>query len=204
MSMPLSTDLNNNRRADHEIDAMYLQRWSPRSFLSKEVPTETLLTVLEAARWAPSGGNLQPWRYIIARTPEDRARFLSFIAPSNQVWCEQAPVLALVLSHTLTAGGNLNRSHSFDAGTSWGYLALEAAKQGLITHAMGGFNPDQARIALQVPEEFEINAVIAIGYQGPADALPDKLQEREIPSSRRPLTESLFEGSFGASFHSAL
>jgi nitroreductase len=195
----VTPEVAQNRKADHDIDPLFLNRWSPRAFQQKEVPNDVLLRVFEAARWAPSGGNLQPWRYIIARTAEDRQKFLSFINPGNVEWCHKAPVLAVLISHKYTAGGNFNRSNGFDAGTSWGYLALEAARQGLITHAMGGFDPDKAREVLGVPEEYELYAVIAIGYRGEKSELPEKFREREVPSVRRPLRESLFEGAFNKS-----
>jgi nitroreductase len=199
MSQTLSTEIEDIRQPDYEINPQFLTRWSPRAFSEQEVPEDVLMGIMEAARWAPSGGNLQPWRFIIARTPEDRAKFHSFILPVNREWCEKAPVLAAVVSHTRTAAGNPNRSHAFDTGAAWGYLALEAANQGLITHAMGGFDHNQARIVLEVPEDYEINAVIAIGYRGNKEELPVKFQEREVPSTRRPLTETLFEGGFGNS-----
>lgn len=111
-------------------------------------------------------------------------------------WCDQAPVLAVVISHTKTANGDNNPTHTFDAGTSWGYLALEAVNQGLITHAMGGFDKAKSREALEVPDDYELHAVIAIGYHGEKESLSEKNQAREIPSNRRPVNESVFEGRF--------
>ena len=191
----LKPEVERYRKPSHAIDPVYLNRWSPRSFLDKEVPDEVLLSLFEAARWAPSGGNIQPWRFILARTQEDREKFYPFINPGNRIWCEKAPVLAVIISTSISEFGH-NRTHSFDTGAAWGYLALEAVRHGLITHAMGGFDPDQAREVLQVPQEFELLAVIAIGYQGEKDALPENLQEREKPNDRRALNESLFEGGF--------
>ncbi|NQX64688.1 nitroreductase family protein [Paenibacillus alba] len=197
MTSSLPTEIETNRQPDHEINPQFLTRWSPRSFTNQEVTEDVLLSLFEAARWAPSGSNLQPWRFIIARTDEQKAKFHEFIMPANREWCEKAPVLALVISHTKTARGDNNPSHQFDAGTAWGYLALEANNQGLVTHAMGGFHRDQAREALQIPEDYDIHAVIAIGYRGSVDALAEKFQERETPSTRRPLNELLFSGEFG-------
>jgi nitroreductase len=190
---------NRSRHSEFPIHPHFLDRWSPRSFDAKPVNNDTLMTVLEAARWAPSASNEQPWRYIVARTPKEKAAFTGFIHPSNLRWCASAPVLLLVLSAKITGSGRNNRTHAFDAGTSWGYLALEATNQGLIVHAMGGFDNDNARIALEVPEDYELHAVIALGYQGDMDALPEDLQEREQPSQRRPLSESLYAGRFGQS-----
>ncbi|MBP1995226.1 nitroreductase family protein [Paenibacillus eucommiae] len=197
MSSEITPEIEEHRQPDHEIHPQFLTRWSPRAFSNQEVPNDVLLSLFEAARWAPSSGNSQPWRFIIARNAEDRAKFHSFINPSNLVWCDKAPVLVVVASQSKNAQGDTIRTHAFDAGTSWGYLALEASNQGLITHAMAGFNPDAARTALEVPEDYEIYAVIAIGYRGSKLDLPEKLQEREIPSNRRSVEESCFEGGFG-------
>ncbi|MDX8047112.1 nitroreductase family protein [Gracilibacillus sp. S3-1-1] len=179
------------RSADYPIDDMFLDRWSPRSFAEKEVDDETLMSVFEAARWSPSASNKQPWRFIIAKTAEDREKFHSFIMDGNLAWCTKAPVLAVIVSDT-EAGG----SHGFDTGTAWGYLALQAMKSGLITHAMGGFYRDKAREVLNIPEQFDIQAVIAIGYQDEKEKLAEVFQERELPSSRRPVAESVMEGEF--------
>jgi nitroreductase len=187
-----------HRHPEHEIHPVFLNRWSPRSFSQKTVPDEELFALFEAARWAPSGNNQQPWRYIIARTAEDRAKFHSFINPGNRVWCEKAPVLAVVLSKNTNHEGRPIRSHAFDAGASWAFLSLEATRRGLITHAMGGFDRNKAREILRVPEEeYELHVVIAIGYRGDIDALPPDLRQREKPSGRRPLNETVFEGEFG-------
>lgn len=199
MTATLPTEIESHRQPDHEINPQFLTRWSPRSFTDQEVPEDVLHSLFEAARWAPSGSNLQPWRFIIARTPEQRAKFYNFIAPANREWCEKAPILTLVISYTKTPKDSSNPSHAFDAGTAWGYLALEADNQGLIAHAMGGFDRDQARLDLQIPEDYELHAVVAIGYRGPAEALPEKFQEREVPSTRRPINELLYAGEFGQS-----
>lgn len=185
-----------HREAGHEIDSVFLNRWSPRSYKSDPVPDKVLFSLFEAARWAPSGSNEQPWRFILARTQEDKERFYPFIAEGNRIWCEKAPVLLLIVSKTISSRGTNLRSHAFDAGAAWGYLALEATRQGLITHAMGGFDPEKASEVLGIPAEFEPQAVIAIGYQGEKEALPENLQEREKPSARRDLSETVFEGIF--------
>jgi nitroreductase len=197
MTTFLSAEIESRRQPDHEIHPQFLTRWSPRSFTDQDVSEDVLLSLFEAARWAPSGGNLQPWRFIVARTAEERAKFHTFIAAVNREWCEKAPILTVVVSYSKTANGNLNPSHSFDAGAAWGYLALEAANQGLITHAMGGFDRQQARETLGVPEDYDIHAVIAIGYRGPVEALAEKFQEREAPSGRQPISEIVFTGEFG-------
>lgn len=187
---------NDFRKPDFEISTQFIDRWSPRSFLEKEIPEDILFSVFEAARWAPSASNVQPWRFVVARTKEDLENFHSFIVPGNLTWAKFAPALAVIISETKTERGE-NAWHAFDAGTVWSHLALEAANKGLITHAMGGFDKEKARQVLNVPADYSIHAVIAIGYQGEKNTLPENLQEREKPSGRRPLKESLFEGTFG-------
>jgi nitroreductase len=108
-------------------------------------------------------------------------------------------VLAVFVSAKEKPNGQFNRTHAFDTGTAWGYLGLEALRKGLIVHGMGGFDPEKAKEILNVPENYEVHAVVAIGYQGDKNDLPDQFQEREKPSNRRPLTESVFEGGFGLS-----
>ncbi|MDL4838934.1 nitroreductase family protein [Aquibacillus rhizosphaerae] len=188
-SKEVSQSVEKFRKADYDIDPIFINRWSPRSFLDKEVSEELLFSTLEAARWAPSSMNVQPWRFVIARTKEDRERFHSFIMDGNRTWCETAPAYILLISEA-------KGPHAFDTGTAWGYLSLQAAQNGLITHAMGGFHKDKAREALNIPEEYALHAVIAIGYQGEKETLPEDIQKREQPSERRPLKESIYEGKF--------
>ncbi|WP_027091394.1 nitroreductase family protein [Cohnella thermotolerans] len=187
------------RQAAYPIDPAVLNRWSPRSFLEKEVPENTLLSVLEAAHWAPSAFNAQPWRFIVARTREQREKFFPFIGEFNRSWCEKAPVLVLIVSKTVTDKGEFP-SHAFDTGAAWGFLALEAAKQGLATHAMTGFDFAKAREILEIPEDHAIQALVAIGYQGAKENLPEGIRAREVPSQRVPVKDVLYEGSFGKSF----
>lgn len=190
--------ITNPRNPAYDIDPVYLNRWSPRSFLEKEIPEEVLLSLFEAARWAPSAYNVQPWRFIVARTAEERKVFHSFINEFNLSWCEKAPALALIVSKKDSDYGEL-RSHSFDTGAAWGFLALEAVRKGLVTHPMIGIDFDKAHALLGIPKELEIQALIAIGYQGPKDVLSEGLQERERPSDRRPIQELVHFGSFNPS-----
>lgn len=187
----VNMDINNYRQADHPIEDFFLKRWSPRSFSDQNVEETTLFSVLEAARWAPSGSNKQPWRFILARTEEDREKYYSFINEGNLAWCKKAPVLVLIISDSEASG-----SHAFDAGTSWGYLALQAMHKGLVTHAMGGFDKEKAREVLNIPPQFALHAIIAVGYQDEKEKLAESYQEREKPSPRRPLKETVFEGEY--------
>ncbi|RUS49037.1 nitroreductase family protein [Cohnella sp. AR92] len=191
--------LTQNRPTAYPIDPINVNRWSPRSYLEKPIPEETLLSVFEAARFAPSAFNYQPWRFIVATSPEDRERFYTFIGEFNLAWCKKAPTLVLIVSSTETEKGPFP-SHAFDTGAAWGALAHEASRKGLITHAMTGFDFAKAREALGIPESFAIQALVAIGYQGPSDALPPAMAEREVPSPRKPVQELLFQGTFGQAY----
>jgi nitroreductase len=197
MQNEVHDDVKEIRHADHEIDPIFLNRWSPRAFSSEAIEEELLARVFEAARWAPSSMNEQPWRFIIARSEEDRARFVDFLFPSNQVWARHAPVLiAVVSSRKFSRNDKPNAVYQFDAGCAWGFLALAATQNGLITHGMGGFDREQAREVLGLPDDFDVMAMIALGKHGDTGLLPPELQARETPSTRRPQTESVMEGRF--------
>ncbi|MZQ86815.1 nitroreductase [Paenibacillus sp. 5J-6] len=192
----LLPEVEENRKVDYPVHPLFLNRWSSRAFEPKEVADETLYTILEAARWAPSSSNLQPWRFIVAKTEAQKQQFQSFIKPNNRLWTDHAPVLVLVLSHKLRQDGALNGAHAFDAGAAWASLAFQAHLLGLATRAVGGYDRDIAREVLGVPEAYELHAVIALGYRGASEGLPSELQERELPNGRRPLSESIIEGAF--------
>lgn len=191
------TKVENSRKREYQVDPLFTERWSPRSFLDKEVPSKVLYSILEAAKWAPSAANWQPWRFLIARSEEDRQKFYSFINDRNREWCEKAPALILFISKKTNPDGKPNPFHRFDTGAAWASLALQARMLGIATHGMGGFDREKARTVLSIPEEYDIDLVAALGYQGDPDDLPDSFKEREKPSLRRTLSESVFEGQFG-------
>ena len=181
------------------------QRWSPRSFDAATLPDEDLAVILEAAGLAPSAYNVQPWRFIYARREdaETFARFLEPLVEFNQSWAKDASVLLYVLSEETTASGDgerrPNHSHSFDAGAAWALLSLQADALGYRAHAMTGVDFAKARAVLNVPEGLRIEAAVALGRQAPAERLPDALREREVVSTRKPVSEIAFEGAYPAS-----
>jgi nitroreductase len=182
----------------YEVNPLILSRWSPRALLPKPIPENDLLAILEAAHWAPSCFNEQPWRFIIARRDEDLARARACLAEVNRGWANHAPVLIIVLSAPkFSLDGSPNRWHDFDAGTAWGYLALEAHRRGLVAHGMGGFSQKKVQETYDVPEDWGIPAMVALGYRGPMEQLPLNLQEREHPTQRKALNEIWSEGKFG-------
>lgn len=187
-----------NRKADYSIDDMYINRWSPRAFSDKKIDKDVLFSLFEAARWAPSAANKQPWRFIYATTKEDRDTFLTFINDGNTVWCKKAPALIAIVAHKRWTedSDSVNPTYAFDTGTAWGFLALEASRQGLITHGMGGFNREKAKETLQIPDGDDVLAIVAVGYHGDKESLPEDLQKREVPSGRNKIDTFIHEGLY--------
>jgi nitroreductase len=195
---------SNSRSSDYAIDQVFLDRWSPRAFDPQAISDEDLMTILEAARWAPSAFNAQPWRFIYARrdTPE-WPNIFGLLAPMNQAWAARAAVLIVIVSATTaTMPGQAepvpSYSHSFDAGAAWAHIALQATRLGWHAHGMAGFDVARSYEALGVPENFRVEAAIAIGKIGDKSLLPPPLQEREQPNDRRPLEASVMAGRFTA------
>jgi len=191
------------RQADHEIDPLFLERWSPRAFDGSEIPDEDLLAIFEAARWAPSAFNSQPWRFLYAKRGDaDWDRFLSLLIPWNQGWAHSASVLVYILSDSLpftdkeTGAPAGSHTHSFDAGAAWVSLALQATRMGYHAHGMSGIQHELARAELAIPERYRLEAACVIGRIGDPAMLDDKLRARETPSGRKPLGEFVFRGNF--------
>ena len=192
----------NPRVADYAIAEQFIQRWSPRAFTAEPIAEDTLLSFFEAARWAPSAYNSQPWRFLFARrdTP-NWERFLGLLNEFNRSWAQHASALVLVISKTtFTAPGASEETpalwHTFDTGSAWGHLALQASISGWHTHGMAGFDQALARKELKIPDGYELHAMVAIGKLGDKASLAEGLQAREVPSPRRPLSELAAEGDF--------
>lgn len=189
-----------HRHPDHDILPLFLNRWSPRSMTGEPLEDDELLPLFEAARWAPSSYNAQLWRFLVARRQNEAefARFAALLAPGNAVWAKEAALLGVVVSRTkFERNDKPSVTHAFDAGAAWAFLALEAARRGLVAHGMEGFDYGRARTELDIPGDFEVHAMFAIGRRGPREKLPEKLRGMEAPNTRRPLGEILFEGRFG-------
>jgi nitroreductase len=191
------------RQPHHPVDPIFTRRWSPRAFDRSAIPDADLLTIFEAARWAPSAFNYQPWRLLYAkRESADWERFLSLLIPWNQGWAHNASVLIYICSDTVMENkpGQLSyaHTHSFDAGAAWASMALQATMLGYHAHGMSGVEWDRAREELKVPERFRVDAACVIGRVGSLDVLDEKLRAREAPSERKPVSEFAFAGDFPA------
>jgi nitroreductase len=186
---------------DHPITDVLTKRWSPRAFDPRPVEREKLLSLLEAARWAASSNNEQPWSYLVA-TQEDPAAFSTMLAcllPANQLWARHAPVLMISVAKMFFARNNApNRCAEHDVGAASAQLVVEATSLGLVVHQMAGIETGRIRVTYKLPDRHEPVAALAVGYPGSPDALDEKLRERELaPRVRKPLREFVFGGVFG-------
>jgi nitroreductase len=192
------------REARYPIDEIFLERWSPRAFAPADVSDKDLFTLFEAARWAPSSFNHQPWRFVYARRGDPWFDgFIGLLRPFNTGWAKRASVIVFISSDTMiqlpgSAEPRPSHSNSFDAGAAWAFMALQATRLGLSTHGMSGVDFDRARVELDVPADFRIEAAIAIGRRGDKAHLPEQLQAREQPSGRKELEAFVHRGRFGA------
>ena len=195
--------LMSSRTPEFPVEAHFTQRWSPRAFTGRPISTQEMMSLFEAARWAPSASNTQPWRFVydLAGSEGFRTIFQTLV-PFNQGWAHRASALIAVLSATMSTAPGATESkpspqHAFDTGAAWMSLALQAHLMGWCAHAMGGFDKEALRQALGVPDTFALHCVVAVGEPGDKDLLDESLQARETPNSRQPLSALVCEGRFG-------
>ncbi|MBI2771940.1 MAG: nitroreductase family protein [Burkholderiales bacterium] len=188
--------MSNERIADAPIDSQFLDRWSPRAFDTSFTLTEVgLAPLFEAARWAPSAFNWQPWRFAFALRQEPGwADFVDLLMPFNAMWAKNASALIFVTSETqikkpMDEELSPSHSHAFDTGAACALLALQARREGLYTHTLNGIHMDRVKTRLGVPATQRVEAAIAVGKLGDRASLPERLQARETPSSRKPVAE---------------
>ncbi|MEP6822375.1 MAG: nitroreductase family protein [Chthoniobacterales bacterium] len=186
------------RHADHPIQPFLLDRWSPRAMSGESIPNPELLRLFEAARWAPSSYNAQPWRALYARRETEHwPTFFGLLVEGNQTWAKDAAALVVFISRkNFDHNEKENVTHSYDTGSAWENFALQGFSQGLVVHGMVGFDYERARAELKIPDAFQVEAMAAIGKPGNPDSLPEKLQKAESPNERRPVSESICEGAF--------
>lgn len=185
------------RESHFGADSLFVSRWSPRAMSGERISDAELMSLFEAAQWAPSSYNEQPWRFIYAHkgTPE-WGIFFDLLVPFNQEWCKNGAVLVVICSKNESIRGGINSTHSFDTGAAWQNLALQGHLKGLVVHGMGGFDHEKARESLQVPNNYTIEAMCVIGMPGDSKNLPDYVRVNEKPSGRKTLNEIVCEGSF--------
>jgi nitroreductase len=177
------------------VDDLIRRRWSPRTYADKEIPAAELKRLFEAARWAASSSNEQPWRFLVGRRGDETyQKIFNALVEFNQSWAKSAPVLVLsVAKKSFSAKGTPNAYGMHDTGAATATLALQATADGLHTHSMAGFDREQARASFAIPSDYEIGAVTAIGYFGDPTSLPEHLQKMEVsPRQRKPLGEFVF------------
>lgn len=189
---------SDTRKADFPVHSVFLDRWSPDAMSGEEISEPALMELFEAARWAPSSYNEQPWRILYARrnTPH-WAPFLDLLAAPNQRWAQHAAALLLFVSKTtFNRNGARSVTHSFDTGAAWENLALQGTLKGWVVHGMQGFDYERARVALRIPAEFRVEAMAAVGRPARAVEGVTGTQQAESPSGRRALASTVCEGPF--------
>lgn len=185
--------------SSHPIHQLLRSRWSPRSFSPQLIEEEKVLSLFEAARWAPSGGNLQPWAFVLTTIgTEPHRRFVEILSGNNQRWAKNAPLLVLSLALRERKDGAPNPWALYDLGQAVANLTLQATDLDLSVRQMGGFDKRLARELFDIPGDYEPVTALAIGYQGSLEDLPEDLRNRELgPRNRIPLTEFVFSDRMG-------
>ena len=186
------------RKTEHNINNIFTKRWSPRSLTGEVIKEEEFLSIIEAARWAPSSFNEQPWKFLYAtRNSKNWDKFFELLVEANQQWVKNASHLVLIISKkTFTKNGNDNVVHMFDAGSAWENAALQASELNIVAHGIAGFDYNKAREELNIPDDYAVCAMFTLGYQDSKDKLPENFQANEEPSNRKSISEILIEGKF--------
>lgn len=188
------------RQPEHPVSPMFIDRWSPRAFTPEPMTAGDMLTILEAARWAPSSSNRQPWRFVWALRGEAGFDAVTgALNPSNRDWAQHAAALVVLASRTTVMRDDqevVNGAHAFDTGTAWGHLALQAHLNGFASHAMGGFDAVALVAAVALPANHALHAVVALGRRGDPATLPEGQRLREVPNGRVPLSDVARRGRF--------
>jgi nitroreductase len=191
-----------SRIPEYEVADLFVNRWSPRAFTGEEIPDKVLFSLFEAARWAPSSFNSQPWRFLYAkRGTAWFDTFFGLLNERNQMWAKNsAALIVLVSKTTMMVPGRTEavpaRNHSFDTGAAWSNFAHQAALSGWSAHGIAGFDAERARTELNIPPEYHVDAAIAVGRHGDKSILPEIFHAGETPNGRKPVAEIMAEGAF--------
>ncbi len=196
--MITNKEMKKYRKPEHKVNKIFINRWSPRAMSGEEITNEELMTLFEAAKWAPSSYNNQPWRFLFAkRNTENWDLFFNLLAEGNKLWAKNAAVLIVIISKTTFDYNNKPlKTHTFDSGAAWENLALQTSLKGLVAHGMEGFDWERAKKELNIPDDYKVEAMAAIGKPGKKEDLPEKIREGEVPSSRKKISEIASEGKF--------
>lgn len=195
---PTDIDVHAHRKPDFDVDNIFIERWSSRAFSGEGIDHDELMRLFEAARWAPSSNNLQPWHFIYAHrgTPEWDKLF-NLLVEFNQMWAKNAAVLVVMVADKREkVGEGDSRTYAFDCGAAWENLSLQASRQGLIAHGMAGFDYDKAREVCVIPDYFALLAMAAIGMPGDIGDLHERMQKSEQPNQRHPTSAFVSNGVF--------
>jgi len=184
---------------DYSIHPLISSRWSPRAYDTKTIEPEKLQRIFEAARWTASSSNLQPWYFLVGiKGDEVYKKITSSLVEFNKLWTVNVPVLVIAIAKTTNSKGELNNYFAYDLGQAVAVLSLQAMHEGIYTHQMGGFDASALSQLFEIPYEYKVMVVFALGYRGETEILHPKLQKLELnPRKRRPISESVFSSSFG-------
>ncbi len=196
MTFTIPTIVKQNRHPKYPIHPLLYSRWSPRAMNGESIKQDQLMSLFEAARWAPSSSNLQPWTFLYAhRESKHWTTYFRLLNEFNQMWAKNAGVLVAIVAQ-IEKDGQKSNTAEFDTGAAWQNLALEATYQGLITHGIGGFNKQQATKKLNIPKTHKIIAMIALGHPGTLEDIHQRMHKQEKPNQRKDITEITKEGLF--------
>lgn len=187
--------MNKPAEVTYPIHDLLRNRWSPRAFSPRPVEADKVMSLFEAARWSPSGGNTQPWAFIVATRSKEGChdQLMQVLSARNQLWAKDAPLLVLTVATPRPKSDVASEYSFYDLGQAVAHLTVQAGALGLIVHQMGGFDRQAARLLFGLPDGYEPMTVIAIGYQGNTEDLPEELRERELaPRTRKSLEEFVF------------
>ena len=198
MEHPFKKEVAKVRGADQGVHPLIFNRWSPRSMTGEEMTEEELMALFNAAKWAPSSYNNQPWRFLYARkNTASWPIFFNLMIEFNQGWAKNAAALVVIISHkNFEHNDKPSMTHSFDTGAAWMAMALEGSFRGYVVHGMEGFNYEKARKDLNIPDTYQVEAMAAVGKRAPLEQLSPDLQKKESPSMRKETQEIAIEGLF--------
>ena len=192
--------LSTFRKPDYPVADLFVERWSPRAMKPEPLTKDELMPLLEAARWAPSSYNNQPWRFVYGlRGTKAFDTLLGLLVDQNRGWARNAGALVVIVSRgSFEFNGKPSRTHHFDTGAAWASFALQGSLNGLAVHGMEGFDYERAKTELGIPEGFDVEAMAAVGHPGRKEDLPKAAQDMEKPSGRKKVGDFAFEGGFKA------